>query len=169
MRKMKELLIQERGMITLEVSVLIPVMMWISCMILLFLMFLLDMSVAKSESERICSELAYAVKRGSDPVDGTFSLQRWFDKTQKTDVPEARNRLKRRLRERLCVARIRQVSIEVEEEEACVYIALGLPIRLPAVSGSRGGWSFKADSRTLPDIRQMLALEEEKKKEEMRQ
>lgn len=166
MRKIKEIMKQERGMTTLEVTVLIPVMMWISCMILLFLMFLLDMSVAKSESERVCTELAQAVKRGADPADGTFSLQRWFEEKQETDTAEARKRLTRRLRERICVARVQQVAIEVKEEEVSVRTSLRLPVRLPALSGSRGRWRFKAESHTLSDRRQLLALKKEKKKKE---
>ncbi|MCD8019310.1 MAG: hypothetical protein LUF92_06910 [Clostridiales bacterium] len=126
------------GMMTVEVSFIVPM---ISCIIVGFifvLLFFLDISVAKSEAMRIADETAAAWKTDGDLVTGDYEpkelLSRsiyFLTKNNRADlVSEAESRMSERINTRLSVMKLSEsnVSIQSKMVKATVSLSFRWPL-----------------------------------------
>lgn len=153
--KMRHILWSESGMATIEVTVLIPILSWIICMVFLFMLFLIDMSSSKSESMRIAVEIAHTLKNGGDLKDGTFDPERLLSSAEPPDTlseqeEKGADRLNRRLADRLYLSRPAGSEIQVTPERIRVKVRIHCPLVLPGYTGG-GRWTFETSAVRAPE------------------
>ncbi len=166
LRKLTNILIRDcRGMTSIEASVIIPLIFWIVGMCICFFLFLIDMAAVKSEVQRVSCELAQGAGRDVDLYDGSYDLEAELNKRIRTGWKDevrleekGQGRLRRRLTQRLCMARIGETEVSEGAQEVRVYAAINFTGRFPAFAGSRGRWTFRAGAVSLPAGREEALL-----------
>lgn len=118
----------QKGMITVEAAFLVPGLLLIIVWLVYFMLFLLDMSVVKSETRRIANEAAVVWKTDGELVDGSYDadalLSRpirfllWGGKGEWKE--KGVNRGNRRIRSRLSVAELSHVEIKLSGDRVKV-------------------------------------------------
>ncbi len=154
-------LLNERGMITVEVAVIVPMLTMMITGMVFFVLFLLDMSVVKSESQRIADETAAAWRTEGDLATGDYTLNQLLQRPltkmviRQNEALKARaaNRLKGRILTRTCLVRNVEVEVCVRGVSVCASCRIGfhMPFRGMSDYFLRDGWTFNCSSRALID------------------
>ena len=148
---------RESGMITIEVSVIVPLITMIMAVVLVFLLFLLDMAVAKEEAQRSALEVAAAWKNQGELSAGLYEIEKLNDRPlsyKLTAGPaalpaEGKRRLIRRINQRTAFVRCSKANIRVRLSGVTVTVTLKTAIPFPsgrALAGT-GGWKYVCKAR----------------------
>lgn len=154
---MKYKSMDNRGMMTVEASVVVPVILIIVVVYLFFGLFLIDMSVTKSEALRLADETASVWKTDGRLQDGEYVSQQLikrnkrflWQKSRANLTGRAKSRLKKRIDERLNVSSLKGYKVRISGEK--VYVQMSLSYLSP-ILGSRkyagiSGWKFKCNGQ----------------------
>ena len=167
--------LDERGMMTVEASFIVPILLIIIMIPLFFNLFLIDMSVAKSETLRLADEAADVWKTNGKLVDGTYQSRqllsrdrnflRHNNRSQLTG--QVRVRLNKRISSRLNGASLKESSAGISGDTVSVGATVCYTVPL---LGSRrytgiSGWKFHCKSRAvLSNEEELLRKEIAKRK-----
>lgn len=160
------------GMMTVEAAAIVPILLIIVIVQVLFSLFLIDMSVAKSEALRIAEETSAAWKTDARLTDGSFepkqlisrnkSFLRQRDRSKLNTGAESR--LRKRVLDRLNTASLSRCGVNIKGERVCTQVSVQYAI--PFGGGKRytgiSGWIFtckgKADIGNEEELlRQVIA------------
>ncbi|MDO5145589.1 MAG: hypothetical protein Q4D60_01155 [Eubacteriales bacterium] len=119
-------------MITIEMSVLIPILSVIITATLFLFLFFLDMAAARGEAMRVAGEMAAAWKTGGELATGNYEEKELIDRNvtflirsdRRGIVSEAESRLRERIAERLAVTRIEDVGVSIKTFRAKASVTL---------------------------------------------
>ncbi|MDD7114719.1 MAG: hypothetical protein PUH88_09705 [Lachnospiraceae bacterium] len=119
---MKRVRKTKAGKITIEVSIIVPVISIILVGVVFLLLFFLDMSVVKSETVRISNEVASCWKADADLSTGDYAEEKLLKREvyflvknkRKALINRAEKRLEQRLKERLVVTGIKNKSVKLQ-------------------------------------------------------
>ena len=154
---MKYKSMDNRGMMTVEASVIVPVILIIIAVYLFFGLFLIDMSVAKSETLRLSDEIASVWKTDGRLQDGDYVSQKLikinkrflWQKSRVNLTDKAKSRLKQRVYARLNVSSLKGYKIRISGEK--VYVQMSLSYLSPILGSRRyagiSGWKFKCNGK----------------------
>lgn len=146
-----------RGMMTIEASVIVPVILIIIAVYLFFGLFLIDMSVAKSEALRLADETASVWKTDGKLQDGDYVSQQLisrnkrflWQKSRANLIAKAKSRLKQRIYARLNVSSLKGHKVRISGEK--VYVQMSLSYLSPILGSKRyagiSGWKFKCNGQ----------------------
>lgn len=150
--KKDRVVIGNKGMMTVEASVIVPVILMITVVQIFFSLFLIDMSVAKSEALRIAEETAAVWKTDGNLTDGSYISQQLIrrnknflrQKSRRKLTNKASTRLQRRISSGLNVASVELCRTKLQGDR--IYTKVSLHYKSP-FPGSRkyagiAGWSF---------------------------
>lgn len=166
-----------QGMMTVEAALIVPIILIIVTIQMFFCLFLIDMSVAKSETLRLADETAAVWKTDGKLADGTYKSRQLLDRnkrflcqnTRSQLTGRARTRLTTRISSRLNRASLSEKKVSISGDKVSVNVSLRLEIPL---WGSRkytgmSGWTFQCKgSATLSNEEELLRKEMAKKSEE---
>lgn len=154
---MKYKSMDNRGMMTVEASVIVPVILIIIAVYVFFGLFLIDMSVAKSEALRLADETASVWKTDGRLQDGDYISQQLikrnkrflWQKSRANLTGKAKSRLRQRIYTRLNVSSLKGYKVRISGEK--VYVQMSLSYLSP-ILGSRkyagiSGWRFKCNGQ----------------------
>lgn len=154
---MKYKSIDNRGMMTVEASVIVPVILIIIAVYIFFSLFLIDMSITKSETLRLSDETAAVWKTDGSLQDGDYVLQQLikrnkvflWQKSRTNLTNKAKSRLRQRISERLSVSSLKGCKVRILGER--VYVQTSLSYLSP-ILGSRkyagiSGWKFQCNGK----------------------
>lgn len=157
----RDRLLNEKGMVTVEVAVIVPMLTLLTVGLIFFILFLLDMSVVKSESQRIADETAAAWRTEGDLATGDYPLNQLLQKPLTKMVirenellkDRAVSRLKRRILARTCLVRNVEVDVHVSGFCVCTLCRVGFHIPSGGMADYflRDSWTFSCSSRALID------------------
>lgn len=161
----------ERGMMTVEASFIVPVLLIIIVVQMFFSLFLIDMAVAKSETLRLADEAADVWKTDGKLADGTYKSQKLLLRNRNFLRQNARSqlagqvkaRLNKRISSRLNIAALKESSAGISGDTVSVDMTVYYMVPL---LGSRryagiSGWEFHCKGRAV------LSNEEELLRKEM--
>ena len=151
----------ESGMMTVEVSVIIPALTMVITGLIFFSLFLLDMGVVKSEIQRAADETAIAWKTDGELSTGAYSLtglfqrktaQKIFSNNQEL-LNKARDRLHRRITARTCLVREMEADVHINGFYVCAGCRLGFRIPIRGIADYLSGdhWTWYCSSRAMLD------------------
>lgn len=137
------------GMTTVEVSYLIPFLLILLTGILCFMLFLLDMAAAKSETIRQVDETAYVWKTGGELATGVYEVDTLLHRSSTYLLTKAgsaikapaRERGRKRISSRLSVAKMAKNSVQIKNTKISAQTQLTYQWPLAGISsviGSRG-------------------------------
>lgn len=146
----KFLLKNDKGMMTVEISVLLPFILILLTGMLFFLFFLQDMSAAKSEVMLLANEAAAVCKTGGNLVTGEYGTEELKKRRVNfltSEVGSAikkqgESRMLRRMKARMCVTAIKKYRMETGKH--MIRAKAELVFRLP-ITGKQTkikGWTF---------------------------
>ena len=160
-------LCDEEGMMTIEVSVILPALCLFIAGTVFFVLFLLDMAVVKSETQRIANEAAAVWKTEGKLAGGDYVFERleqrpWaklMTRNNENLMNQARKRLRTRIMERTCL--VKSVNAEVRIRGNYVYgicqLHFAIPLSQAAEYFLRDSWSYHCRSRAhIDDIQEKL-------------
>lgn len=170
-RKDKNILGNE-GMMTVEAAAIVPILLIIVIVQVLFSLFLIDMSVAKSEALRIAEETSAAWKTDARLADGSFESKQLISRNKnflrQRDRSKlntrAESRLRKRVLNRLNTASLSRYGVSIKGERVCTQVSVRYAV--PFGGGKRyteiSGWTFtckgKADIGNEEELlRQVMA------------
>lgn len=110
---------KDGGMMTVEAAAIVPVISLVLAGVTLLFLFLLDISAAKSEVIRMAGETASAWKTGGELTTGDYQIEDRLGENsffltgshEKELEQKAKERLIRRINERLVIARLHQGNV----------------------------------------------------------
>lgn len=120
------------GMITIEVSVIVPIITFLIVGLVFIMLFFVDMSVVKGETLLITNEVADCWKTDADLATGDYRDKNLLDrdinfliKNKRSNmVKKAEKRLVKRLRERLILTTITQKSIQIRSGKVIAKVTV---------------------------------------------
>lgn len=147
----------ENGMITVEVSVIVPLVTMIIAVAMAFLLFLLDMAIAKEEAQRSALEVAAAWKNQGELSAGLYETEKLNDRPICYKLTaggselsaEGKRRLTRRINQRTVLVRCSGAKVRVRLTGVTVTVTLKMAIPFPlgrALAGT-GGWKYVCKAR----------------------
>lgn len=149
----KELGVQ--GMMTVEASVIVSIILIIIAVYLFFSLFVMDMSVAKSETLRLADEAAAVWKTEGNLSDGEYNPYQLikrnksflWQKSRASLASKAKARLQKRTSARLMVSSLKGCKINILGDRVRVQMSL---IYKSPILGSRkyagiAGWTFQSN------------------------
>ena len=157
----------EGGMMTVEVSVILPTLCLLIAGAVFFVLFLLDMSVVKSETQRIVAEAAAVWKTEGRLADGEYSLQRLAQRpltkilirNNEDLLGQAETRLRTRIMARTCLVKRVETNVHIRGDCVCGTCQLFFAIPLSGIAEYllRDSWSYHCRSRAQIDgVQEML-------------
>lgn len=169
---------------TVEASVIVPLVTLITVILIFFFLFLLDMSVAKSETQRLADEVAASWKTNGALDTGEYEAKSLLDRdcafllrSKRAELEKkAERRMEKRLKERLCVSCVRKSSVRISSGRVISETSLEFLIPLRGVDSNIGGkgWKFSCcslaavsrEEELLRKVSAKLCKETERKGEE---
>lgn len=149
----KELGVQ--GMMTVEASVIVSIILIIIAVYLFFSLFVIDMSVAKSETLRLADEASAVWKTEGNLVDGEYDSYQLikrnksflWKKSRDSLASKAKSRLQKRTSARLMVSSLKGCKVNIFGDR--VRVQMSLSYKSP-ILGSRkyagiAGWIFQSN------------------------
>lgn len=128
------------GMITVEVSFIVPVLAFLILGSMFFLLFFLDMSAAKSEAILIANEAAFAWKNDGDMTTGEYEKERLLSRSttflltdSHTNLSDrAKKRLQERIDRKLIITKANVTNVKISAGQVVVNtkIVFPMPIKL---------------------------------------
>lgn len=146
-----------KGMMTVEASLVVPIILIIVVTEFFFGLFLIDMSVVKSETMRLADETADAWKTDGNLANGTYKAQQLLLRNknflQKNNrgqlVSKARLRLQKRIAARLNIASLTSCKVSILGDK--VFVRTSLRLGNPLLGGRKytgiKGWVFKCEGK----------------------
>ena len=137
------------GMITIEVSVIIPFLFFLTAGIIFFQFFMIDMAAAKSESMKAGTEAAASWKTGGSPADKSCRISDLLGRApdylisgeaESTVSGKVSERFRERMAERQIV--VKRSSLEINTSEGIVHVREHISFPIPLRSIGIGGWTF---------------------------
>lgn len=155
---LKRIVQKQGGMMTVEASVIVPVICLIFIGIVFLFLFFVDMSVAKSEVMRIASEAAASWKTGGDLSTGKYDSEELLSRNiydlvtgeKKEMTAEAEKRLQRRINERLLITKIDDSAVDIGLWRVTARAALRFQWPLRSVEAIMGKWPSFSCSTVSP-------------------
>lgn len=154
-RKNKGKDIGVQGMITVEASVIVSIILIIIAVYLFFSLFVIDMSVAKSETLRLADEAAAVWKTEGNLSDGEYNPYQLikrnksflWQKSRASLASKTKARLQKRTSARLMVSSLKGCKINILGDRVRVQMSL---IYKSPILGSRkyagiAGWTFQSN------------------------
>lgn len=136
-----------KGMMTVEASVVVPIILIIVVAEFFFGLFLIDMSVVKSETMRLADEAA----------DGTYKSQQlllrnknFLQKNRRGQlISKTRLRLQKRIATRLNIASLDSYKVSISGDKVLVQasVRLGNPLLGGRKYTGIKGWIFKCEEK----------------------
>lgn len=163
-----------KGMMTVEAAVIVPIILIIVMVQMFFCLFLIDMSVAKSEALRLADETADVWKTDGELVDGRYKAGQLLSRNKKFLCKNARRQLTSKAKTRL-TARIStrlnrallgqsKVSISGDTVSANVTLQLSIPFWGSQKYTGISGWIFHCKGEaTISNEEEILRKEMTKK------
>lgn len=150
---MKKLRLGNKGMMTVEAAVIVPIILMIIVTQIFFSLFLIDMSVAKSESLRLADEAAAVWKTDGKLVDGDYISQKLISRNKNflrqrgrsSLISKTKARLKKRILSRLNKSSLKicQASIRGDKVYTQISLQYGSPLRGSKKYAGISGWVFQ--------------------------
>lgn len=138
---------------TVEAAVIVPIILIIIVTQIFFSLFLIDMSVAKSESLRLANEAAAVWKTDGKLVDGDYVSQKLISrnknflrqKGRSSLVGKTKARLKKRILSRLNKSSLKTCQASIRGDKVYTQISLqyGSPLRGSKKYAGISGWTFR--------------------------
>ena len=167
---------QIEGRATVEVALLFPTIFFLILWLCYFMLFMLDMSIAKSEAIRIADEAAAVGERDGQLETGRFKLSSGSSllafitsyRNKGQAESKAKTRLKKRMKERLVMTSPRKVDVGIGKKvRAQAGVRFSLPHPGLRISGG-AGFTFLARAVSPADdwedqMRKALAGRKKKK------
>ena len=133
----KEILKEQKGMMTVEAAAIVPAISLILVGVVFLFLFFVDMAIAKSETIRIATETAAAWKTDGSPASGEYETDELLGRDiyflasgdRSSLAGEAESRMTRRIGERLLITRLEQSTVTVKGQQ--VRAEAGLTLRWP--------------------------------------
>lgn len=148
-----------QGMMTVEAALIVPIILIIVMIQIFFCLFLIDMSVAKSETLRLADETADIWKTDGKLSDGTYKPEqllsrsrRFLCKNNRSQLTaKAKTRLANRISSRLNRASLSESKVSIVGDKVSANAALHLAV---PIWGSRkyagiAGWTFRCKGRAV--------------------
>lgn len=123
---------EDRGMMTVEAAVIVPMIAMILVGIVFLFLFFMDMAAARSEAMRVAEETAAAWKTDGELVTGEYEADTLLTRSiyflvtgsREELEAEAQKRLTDRVNERLLVTRLRESEVETGAGKVTVGVSL---------------------------------------------
>ena len=138
---------------TVEAAVIVPIILIIIVTQIFFGLFLIDMSVAKSESLRLANEAAAVWKTDGKLVNGDYVSQKLISrnknflrqKGRSSLTSKTRARMKKRILSRLNKSSLKicQASIRGDKVYTQISLQYGSPLRGSKKYAGISGWTFR--------------------------
>ena len=146
-----------KGMMTVEASVVVPIILIIVVAEFFFGLFLIDMSVVKSETMRLADEAADVWKTDGKLADGTYKSQQlllrnknFLQKNRRGQlISKTRLRLQKRIATRLNIASLDSYKVSISGDKVLVQasVRLGNPLLGGRKYTGIKGWIFKCEEK----------------------
>lgn len=146
-----------KGMMTVEASVVVPIILIIVVTEFFFGLFLIDMSVVKSETMRLADEAADVWKTDGKLADGTYKSQQlllrnknFLQKNRRGQlISKTRLRLQKRIATRLNIASLDSYKVSISGDKVLVQasVRLGNPLLGGRKYTGIKGWIFKCEGK----------------------
>ena len=146
-----------KGMMTVEASVVVPIILIIVVTEFFFGLFLIDMSVVKSETMRLADEAADVWKTDGKLADGTYKSQQlllrnknFLQKNRRGQlISKTRLRLQKRIATRLNIASLDSYKVSISGGKVLVQasVRLGNPLLGGRKYTGIKGWIFKCEEK----------------------
>ena len=146
-----------KGMMTVEASVVVPIILIIVVTEFFFGLFLIDMSVVKSETMRLADEAADVWKTDGKLADGTYKSQQlllrnknFLQKNRRGQlISKTRLRLQKRIATRLNIASLDSYKVSISGDKVLVQasVRLGNPLLGGRKYTGIKGWIFKCEEK----------------------
>ena len=139
-----------KGMMTVEASVVVPIILIIVVTEFFFGLFLIDMSVVKSETMRLADEAADVWKTDGKLADGTYKSQQLLQKNRRGQlISKTRLRLQKRIAARLNIASLDSYKVSISGDKVLVQasVRLGNPLLGGRKYTGIKGWIFKCEEK----------------------
>ena len=160
-RKKMKIPDNEEGMMTVEVSVILPALYLLIAGTVFFVLFLLDMAVVKSETQRIANEAAAVWKVEGRLADGEYNLQRLIQrpwtrllvKNNEDLIMQAKSRLRERIMTRTCLVKRVETDVHIRGDYVCgtCQLFFAIPLSGAAEYFLRDSWSYHCSSKAQID------------------
>ena len=144
-----------KGMMTVEASVVVPIILIIVVTEFFFGLFLIDMSVVKSETMRLADEAADVWKTDGKLADGTYKSQQlllrnknFLQKNRRGQlISKTRLRLQKRIATRLNIALLDSYKVSISGDKVLVQasVRLGNPLLGGRKYTGIKGWEFSLE------------------------
>lgn len=139
-------LAESDGRITVEVSVIVPVLSLLITGAVFLWLFFLDVAVARGETLRIVGEAASAWKNEGKLSDGQYEKNRLLNRNfyflwqnQRASISkEAKSRMESRIKARLSVSTLKSGTIVFRGQHVVVKTEIGLSWPLPGINKIMG-------------------------------
>lgn len=163
-----------QGMMTVEASVIVPIILIITIVQVFFSLFLIDMSVAKSEALRLAGETAAVWKTDGKLLDGTYSDRQLISRNKNFLLQgersrltgRAKTRLEKRVSARLNTASLEECKVSIRGDRVSTQLVLRSRLLTWGSKQYTGvaGWRFRcsgtADTGNEEEVlRQIMAKE----------
>lgn len=145
---------EQAGMMTVEVSVIIPLLFFLIAAILFFQFFMIDMASAKSLAMRGATEAAASWKTGGDPLTKDYNSSRLLERDRdylvsgqgdETMVRKTEIRMESLAAGRWILSEARSAETGLQNDQ--VRIGRQLLFKIPLAGSSRymgvSGWKFR--------------------------
>lgn len=146
-----------KGMMTVEASVVVPIILITVVTEFFFGLFLIDMSVVKSETMRLADEAADVWKTDGKLADGTYKSQQlllrnknFLQKNRRGQlISKTRLRLQKRIATRLNIALLDSYKVSISGDKVLVQasVRLGNPLLGGRKYTGIKGWIFKCEEK----------------------
>lgn len=144
-------------MMTVEASLVVPIILFIVVTELFFGLFLIDMSVAKSESIRLADETADVWKTDGKLADGTYKSGQLLlrnknflrNGNREQLISKAKVRLRKRITARLNIALLDSYKVTISGNKIIVQVSLrfGNLFRGGRKYTGISGWRFQCEGK----------------------
>ena len=142
-----------KGMMTVEASVVVPIILIIVVTEFFFGLFLIDMSVVKSETMRLADEAADVWKTDGKLADGTYKSQQLLLRNknflQKNRRGQLISKTRLRIAARLNIASLDSYKVSISGDKVLVQasVRLGNPLLGGRKYTGIKGWIFKCEEK----------------------
>ncbi len=151
-----------RGMITVETSVIVPILFFLTAGLLFFQLFMIDMAAAKSGAMQTAVESAASWKTGSQSATGTYQVKDLLDRDQdylknsQADskcLKNARTGIRRKMSGSFLLVRASSSSASIRNGKVQVRekMYFHLPVKGAVHYLGRQGWHFSCSQTAVVD------------------
>lgn len=146
-----------QGMMTVEASVIVSIILIIIAVYLFFSFFIIDMSIAKSETLRLADEAAAVWKTDGKLTDGEYipyqlikRNKRFLWQKSRTNLSgKAKARLRKRTSARLMVSSLKGCKVNIFGDKIRIRMSLSYvsPILGSKKYAGTAGWKFQCNGK----------------------